>query len=129
MIDTVFFPNPIQTPASRPQSKTGQSGAGGKDTSFSRVLDDKLSSGGLTFSSHARERLESRGINLSSSDLDKLRGAVESVAKKGGRDSLVLMGDAALVVNVRNRTVVTALDREGMQGNVFTNIDSAVLVK
>jgi len=53
---------------------------------------------------------------------------VESVAQKGGRESLIMLGDAALVVSVRNRTVITAMDRASMQGNVFTNIDSAVII-
>jgi flagellar operon protein len=50
------------------------------------------------------------------------------VAQKGGKESLVMMGDAALVVSVKNRTVVTAMDRSQMKGNVFTNIDSAVVI-
>jgi flagellar operon protein len=50
------------------------------------------------------------------------------VAQKGGRESLVMMGDSALVVSVKNRTVVTALDKAQMRGNVFTNIDSAVII-
>ena len=39
-----------------------------------------------------------------------------------------MMGDSALVVSVKNRTVVTALDKTQMKGNVFTNIDSAVII-
>jgi flagellar operon protein len=39
-----------------------------------------------------------------------------------------MMKDAALVVSIKNRTVVTAMDRNQMQGNVFTNIDSAVII-
>ena len=60
--------------------------------------------------------------------MKNLAGAVDSVAQKGGKDSLIMMGNAALVVSVKNRTVVTAMDRRGMQGNVFTNIDSAVVL-
>ena len=60
--------------------------------------------------------------------MKQLEGAVDSVAQKGGKESLIMMGDAALVVSVKNRTVVTAMDRQGMKGNVFTNIDSAVVL-
>lgn len=127
MVDKVFFPNPIQvnTDRSLTQRKPGLTVGG--DSTFARVLDEKLPSQGLTFSNHAMERLKSRGISLSQTDMEKLEGAVENVAKKGGKESLVLVGDAALVVSVKNRTVVTALDRESMKGNVFTNIDSAVI--
>ena len=38
------------------------------------------------------------------------------------------MEDVALVVSVKNRTVITAVDRAQMKENVFTNIDSAVIV-
>lgn len=127
MIDRIFFPEPIQvvTPQKAPQPKP----TGDPKTPFATVLDQKLPTQGVKFSQHAQERLRARGITLSDTDLQKLEGAVNSVAQKGGRESLVMMGDAAFVVSVRNRTVVTALDKEGMQGNVFTNIDSAVVLR
>lgn len=128
MIDSVLFPNPVQVPVSRTQGTQKPSAATGKNTPFAKVLDGKLPSSGVTFSQHAQDRLKSRGISLSKDDMQKLEGAVDSVAQKGGKDSLVLVGDAALLVSVKNRTVVTALDRNAMQGNVFTNIDSAVIV-
>ncbi len=128
MMDKVFFPNPLTVPTSKPAGRSKPEVTGGSDTPFARVLDGKLPAGGVSFSHHAQERLKARGINLTVSDLKKLEGAVDSVAQKGGKDSLVLLGDAALVVSVKNRTVVTALDRAGMQGNVFTNIDSAVVI-
>jgi flagellar operon protein len=128
MIDSVLFPNPVQVPVSRTPGTQKSSSVGGSDTPFAKVLDGKLPARGVTFSQHAQDRLKSRGISLSSDDMKKLEGAVDSVAQKGGKDSLVLVGDAALVVSVKNRTVVTALDRNAMQGNVFTNIDSAVII-
>jgi flagellar operon protein len=38
------------------------------------------------------------------------------------------MNNLALVVSVKNRTVITAMDGSNMKDNVFTNIDSAVIV-
>jgi flagellar operon protein len=127
MVDSIYFPNPVQVNAARTPKQQKSGTATGSDSTFARVLDEKLPAQGISFSNHAQERLKSRGISLSPTDMEKLEGAVESVAKKGGKDSLVLLGDAALVVSVKNRTVVTALDRASMQGNVFTNIDSAVI--
>jgi flagellar operon protein len=128
MVDSVFFPNPVQVPVSRTPGSQKPSSVVGSESPFAKVLDGKMPSRGVTFSQHAQDRLQSRGINLSTDDMQKLENAVDSVAQKGGKDSLVLLGDAALVVSVKNRTVVTALDRNAMQGNVFTNIDSAVIV-
>ena len=129
MIDnSILFPQPIQAPV-RPNPATPQGGTQvGGNTPFAKVLDQKLTGQPVRLSQHAADRLRSRGITLSEQDMKKLAGAVDSVAQKGGKDSLIMMGDAALVVSVKNRTVVTAMDRQGMQGNVFTNIDSAVVL-
>jgi len=127
MIDPILFPNPVQPfRTERPQQKptTGQV----SDSPFARVLDQKLPTQGVKFSQHAQDRLKARNITLSANDLANLEGAVNSVAQKGGKESLVMMGDSALVVSIKNRTVVTAMDRAQMKGNVFTNIDSAVII-
>jgi len=81
----------------------------------------------VRFSGHAAERLARRGIALDASSLARLQAGVDRAAGKGSRDSLVLVDDTAFVVSVRNRTVVTAVDKEHMREQVFTNIDSAVI--
>lgn len=128
MIDQILFPNPVQPGRTeRPQPQKPTSGQV-SDSPFARVLDQKTPSQEVRFSQHAQERLKARNITFSASDLANLEGAVNSVAQKGGKESLVMLGDAALVVSVKNRTVVTALDKLQMKGNVFTNIDSAVII-
>ncbi len=129
MVDQIFFPNPVQVPTSQqtqPRPKTTD--ASKVQTPFAQVLANKLPSQGIKFSQHAQERLQARGISLDEDALMKLESAVNSVANKGGRESLVMMGNNAFVVSTKNRTVITAMDRDSMQGNVFTNIDSAVLL-
>ena len=129
MVDQIFFPNPVKpVTTDRPQpQKPNTAGTVGK-SSFASVLDEKLPQQGVKFSQHAQDRLKARNISFTANDLASLEGAVNSVALKGGKESLVMMKDAALVVSIKNRTVVTALDRSQMQGNVFTNIDSAVIL-
>ena len=105
-------------------AKPRRPGAG----SFADVLGARLEQpGGLTFSGHAKERIARRGIELDGAALDRLRGGVDLAHAKGSRESLVLVDDTAFVVSVKNRTVVTAVDREHMREHVFTNIDSAVI--
>ncbi|WP_276352498.1 TIGR02530 family flagellar biosynthesis protein [Cohnella caldifontis] len=87
-----------------------------------------LSQHALKFSHHAEQRLEQRGIVLNADQLNRIAGAVEQAAAKGARDSLVLYRDIAMIVNVPNRTVVTAMDGSSMKEHVFTQIDSAVVV-
>jgi flagellar operon protein len=83
---------------------------------------------GLHFSAHASKRLESRQINLTQLQHQKLEKAVSQAENKGVKDSLILLNRLALIVNVKNRTVVTAIDESQMDGGVFTNIDSAMII-
>lgn len=94
------------------------------NVSFKELLDKQQ----LKFSSHAQQRLQQRGIELKPEQLNKIASAVEQAAAKGARDSLVLFKDIAMIVNVPNRTVVTAMDGNSMHEHVFTQIDSAVVV-
>ena len=82
----------------------------------------------LKFSNHAIERMRSRGINFAPEQMQNIEAGVAKAAAKGSKDTLVLSGDAALIVSVKNNTVVTVMDRAGMKDNVFTNIDSTVVV-
>jgi flagellar operon protein len=126
VIDGIYLPNLIkggnaQPPITRPPLPLKSSGG------FAGVLENKLSDSRVKFSGHALERLKERGIELGEKEIEKLEGAVSSVAAKGGNDSLIMVGDAALVVSVKNRTVITAFDRNNLDGNIFTKIDSAAI--
>lgn len=82
----------------------------------------------LKFSRHAASRLESRGINLSTEQSARLENGVEQAKAKGINESLVLVDSLAFIVNVPNRTVVTAMDQNETTSNIFTNIDGAVIM-
>lgn len=82
----------------------------------------------LKFSKHAASRLESRGISLSNEHIARLESGVERAQAKGINESLVLVDSLAFIVNVPNRTVVTAMDQNETQSNIFTNIDGAVIM-
>ncbi len=116
---------PVQKPGQGTAAQPSAKGADGQQ-SFNQVLAQELA--GVKFSQHAIQRLSSRNIKLDGSDLAKISGAVDKAAQKGARDSLILMNDLALVVSVKNRTVITAMDGTNIRDNVFTNIDSAVIV-
>lgn len=82
----------------------------------------------LKFSAHASQRLQERKISLDAGTMTRVSDAIDKAESKGIEDTLVLTKDAALIVNVKNRTVITAMDRNALTGNVFTNIDGAVVV-
>ncbi|UCC79189.1 MAG: hypothetical protein JSW64_13075 [Candidatus Zixiibacteriota bacterium] len=95
---------------------------------FARELDNSLKQlTRLKFSGHAIERLADRGVRITGDKAVRLENAVDAAEKKGARDSLVLLDELAFVVSVKNRTVVTACDMQGMKEGVFTKIDSTVL--
>lgn len=89
---------------------------------------EALKAGGLKFSNHAIERMQTRGISYAPERLQKLDEAVQKAAAKGSKDTLVLMDDSALIVSVKNNTVVTVMDKNNLKENVFTNIDSTVVL-
>ena len=81
----------------------------------------------LTLSNHALTRLEQRQIDLDGDQLDRLRHAMDSLAERGGRQSLVMMDQVAYVVHVPSHTVVTAVAPGGEKEAVFTQIDSVAI--
>jgi flagellar operon protein len=107
-------------PANRPAPADGAPGAS---------FGDALAAAGerLTLSRHAQHRVERRGLQLDDQRLARLEGAVNSAALKGARNSVVMLDDLAVVVDIQQRMVVTAMEREGGRDRVFTNIDSVVI--
>ncbi|MFD2171353.1 TIGR02530 family flagellar biosynthesis protein [Tumebacillus lipolyticus] len=117
--------NPIALDREIASRKVRPGSTGG--TSFQEELSKSLAKQqGVTFSAHALERLRVRNIRLSQDDLNRLGDAVDKVAAKGGRESLVMYKDTAYVISIKNRTVITAVDSAHMNDHVFTKIDSAV---
>ena len=94
---------------------------------FANVLRDVSQTQPVSFSKHAVQRLERRGIDVDGAAMQRLQGGVNRAAGKGARDAVVLVDDTAFVVSVKNRTVITAVGRDQMKDHVFTNIDSAVI--
>ncbi len=92
--------------------------------SFDSVFSNELEK--LSFSGHAMKRIESRDIKLDDIKMGALQSAVDKAEAKGSKDSLVMMDDMAFIVNVPNRTVVTAMKLTEKSDSMFTNIDSVV---
>jgi flagellar operon protein len=119
----IYYPQPLKSivPKQKEQSVS---------QSFDSVFREKLANikADITFSHHALQRLERRGITLDDTEIAKLAEAVEKARAKGAKESLILMNNIAYVVSVKNNKVITAVDSASMQDNVFTNIDSAVIL-
>ncbi|MEO7163187.1 MAG: TIGR02530 family flagellar biosynthesis protein [Bdellovibrionia bacterium] len=123
-----LYPNVTSIPgqtavgdAERPQKKKE-----GSVSEFDEVLSQVRPP--LKFSAHAFQRLKERNISLDPATMTKVNDAVDRAEAKGVEDTLILTKDAALIISVKNRTVITAVDRNALAGNVFTNIDGAVVI-
>ena len=111
-----------------PQTDQGRTAAG--QGAFAQVLQERMSAHeGVRLSRHAEERMAARNVHLSPADMEKLGGALDRVRQGGGDRSLVLLDQVALVASARNNTVITAVPRSEAGDNVFTDIDSAVIVQ
>lgn len=98
-------------------------------SSFQSILEKKQGVDAgfeLKFSKHANERLLSRKIDLSESQLERLEMGAKKASEKGINESLVMVDDLAFIVNIKSSTVVTAVNDS--EDKVFTNIDGAVII-
>lgn len=110
-----------------PTSKTSKGKEVG-NLDFQKVLQDSIKSkGNVKISAHAEQRMLERDIKLQDADMELINQAMNSLEKKGARESLMLYKDIAFIASVNNRTIITALQEKEM--DVVTNIDSAIVVK
>ncbi len=111
------------------RSKTQSASDSSEKVTFKDMFSRELAnSRQLYFSKHAHERLYSRGINLSEDKLNSIADAVDKAELKGSKETLILTDQAAFVVSVKNRTVITAFDKDNLKEGVVTAIDSAVII-
>ena len=123
-----IIPQPINPARPQGQVRKPQSQNQAVGGSFDQLLQKQVDQqSGVKFSKHAVDRMNSRGIQFNPGQLERLQSAVSQVEAKGGKESLVMIDDTALVVSVKNDTVVTVVDKSQLKNNVFTKIDSAVI--
>jgi flagellar operon protein len=83
---------------------------------------------GISLSTHAMKRLQERNLSMDKEEIQKLQSAIDKLKTKGGQDSLVITGKGAYIVDVSKNKIVTAIDKDSIGENVFTKIDSTILM-
>jgi flagellar operon protein len=129
-IENSQFLSNLQVNGQLPVNKTIPRQQIGTGLSFQEVLSRTTEQNQVTelkFSKHAAGRLIDRNIELSETQMERLQEGARNAGQKGIKDSLVIVDELAFIVNVPNKTVVTALDQTEARGNIFTNIDGAVI--
>ena len=96
---------------------------------FKQILDKQIKKEEcFTISSHAAQRLNSRNIDFDDADMKKINQGINMAEEKGAKQSLILYKDMALITSIKNRTVITALDKNQSETSIITNIDSVVMI-
>ena len=96
---------------------------------FNSILQKEIDKkDGFTFSNHAAQRLKDRNINLNEADMNRINDGLNKAEEKGAKDSLILYKDVVMVASIKNKTIITAVDKASSKDNVFTNIDSVVML-
>lgn len=111
-----------------PRTGTPKLDASLGSNSFESVLKSQLESSGLNFSKHAVNRVMERNIDVSDNNMERLQAGVKIAREKGLDDTLILVGNSAYVVSVKNNTVITTVSNDDLVGNCFTNIEGTVIV-
>ena len=107
------------------QSESRQDSSKIKGASFEEILNSRTADSSIKFSKHASMRMQSRNIDMTSEQWDRLENGVEKAGQKGIKESLVMVDNLAFIVSVSNSTVITAVG-EG-EDKIFSNIDGAVI--
>ncbi|MDT9023928.1 MULTISPECIES: TIGR02530 family flagellar biosynthesis protein [Rossellomorea] len=126
-MEKTFFhrlPQPIA-----PINKTKAISKPSSASSFAAQLDSAIQHvPHIQISKHAKVRMEQRGISISPQTWEKIGEKMNEAKTKGVGDSLVILKDAALIVSAKNKTVITALDRDEAHSQIFTNINGTILI-
>ncbi|MGE3609977.1 MAG: TIGR02530 family flagellar biosynthesis protein [Bacteriovoracaceae bacterium] len=141
-VNSLLIPNVSSLPSDQQKAEKANVLKQGQQSEFQNMLVDQIGKNdvrlpqvnGLSVgqdvnvSTHAMKRLQERNIELDGNEYMKLKEAISKLRTKGGHDSLVITNKAAYVVDVDKNTVVTAVDKNNMNENVFTKIDSTIFM-
>ena len=136
-INNILIPNVTKLPSNKSVDTTNKL-AKGETSEFKSLLDNNLeqseqsqiseSPKGLHLSTHAMRRLQERNLSIDKEEYSKILSAIDKLKLKGGQDSLVITSKAAYIIDVPKNTIVTAIDKDSIGDNVFTKIDSTILM-
>jgi flagellar operon protein len=130
-INSLLIPQVSKSDAKSKATK-GQDKLEGKPGEFQELLNAQSglnkSGSSIQVSKHAAKRIHERNIDLQGDQYLKLKNGIEKLKEKGGRESLVITDGGAFIVDVPNNKIITAIDKESLNENVFTKIDSTIIV-
>ncbi len=98
-----------------------------KTNSFKDVLNNVANKNqNFTISKHAALRLNN--IDFTEEDMKNIEKGFEIAESKNSKNTVMLYKDVALIASVENKTLITAVEKERSKDNIFTNIDSVIIL-
>lgn len=97
-----------------------------KDLLQKEIEKNALVNKGYKISNHAAERL--KDVQFTKEDYTSLQQGLDKARQKGSKNTLMMYKDMAIIASVENNTIITAVDKKRAKENVFTNIDSVVII-
>jgi len=98
-----------------------------KTNSFQDVLNSVVNKKeSFTISKHAALRLNE--INFTEEDMKAVEKGFEIAKEKNSKNAVMIYKDTALIASIENKTIITAVNKERSKDNIFTNIDSVVIL-
>lgn len=122
-INYIQFKSPLHTDIQNKVPNVQQK----TNLSFNALLTEQTTNQ-LKVSKHAFNRLQERNIHINDQQWEHITNKVFEAKSKGVNDSLVLTDNVALIVSAKNATVITAMDRNEIRNQLFTNIDGTIVM-
>ena len=98
-----------------------------QNVNFKDILNETINKQrDYTVSKHASERL--KNLDFNEEDMKKIGEGFKIAEEKGSKNSVMLYKDVALITSIENKTVITAVENERSKKNIYTNIDSVVIL-
>lgn len=98
-----------------------------KESRFQDVLDSaKSKEQSFTVSKHAASRLNE--INFTKEDMEQIQKGFKIAQDRNSKNTVMLYKDVALIASVENNTLITAVEKDRAKDNIFTNVDSVVIL-
>jgi len=98
-----------------------------KTNSFKDVLNSVVKKvDTFTISKHAALRLNE--INFTEEDMKAVEKGFKIAEQKNSKNAVMIYKDTALIASIENKTIITAVSKDRAKDNIFTNIDSVVIL-
>ncbi len=104
----------------------GKQNSNEEKVSFKQILDKEVNKNSFNISKHASIRLNE--INFTKEDMKNIEKGFQIAESKNSKNTVMFYKDIALIASVENRTLITAVEKERAKENVFTNVDSVVIL-